>query len=208
MKLVNSSEFRRLSQAGLATFSSNVVNLMTTNPIFTSLTAEVTELNKRTEAYSVALTNNVNGGRLQTIEKDKCLKDVLDQLTITAFLVDVLANGDESVILAAGFSIRKAPTNYTYLAAPIILKAENEKAPGVAKIEIEKVAGATNYGIEKRIIVDGQPAGAWTNGEYTSSAKTTIENLQSNTDYEFRLRAIGSKGLVSEWSAMVSVRVS
>jgi hypothetical protein len=208
MKLVNSSEFRRLSQAGLATFSSNVVNLMTTNPIFTSLMTEVTELNKRTEAYSVALTNNVNGGRLQTIEKDKCLKDVLDQLTITAFLVDVLANGDESVILAAGFSIRKAPTNYTYLAAPIILKAENEKAPGVAKIEIEKVAGATNYGIEKRIIVDGQPAGAWTNGEYTSSAKTTIENLQSNTDYEFRMRAIGCKGLVSEWSAIVSVRVS
>jgi hypothetical protein len=208
MKLINLSEFRRLNQAGLATFSSNVVNLMKSNPIFSSLTAEVTELDKRTEAYSVALTNNVNGGRLQTIEKDKCLKDVLDQLSIMAFLVDVLANGDESVILAAGFSIRKAPTSYTYLAPPTILKAENEKAPGVAKIEIEKVAGATNYGIEKRIIVDGQPAGAWTNGEYTSSARTIIENLQSNTEYEFRMRAIGNRGLVSDWSTIVSVRVS
>ena len=207
MILISSSEFKKLRQSELSTFASNVVSLMTKDPIFSSLSTDVTALSKCSEAFATALVNNVNGGRLATIEKDKCMKEVLNQLVVVAFLVDVLAKGDEGVIFAAGFSVRKAPTNYTYLAPPTILKAENEKATGVAKIEIEKILGATNYGIEKRTVVDGQPS-AWTNGQYTSATRALIENLESNVDYDFRLRAIGSKGLVSDWSSVVRVRVS
>jgi hypothetical protein len=207
MRLINSTEFRRLSQAGLATFAHNVVSLMTANPIYSSLLDQVNELKKRADAYSVALTNNVYGGRLDTIEKDRCLKEVLEQLMVMAFLVDVLAKGNESIIVAAGFTVRKAPNSYTALAQPTILKLENEKESGVAYLELEKVEGATNYGIEKRIVVGGVP-GPWTNGDYTSAATKLLENLTPNSDYEVRLRAIGSKGLVSEWSSIVSVRVS
>ena len=209
MIMIKISAFKKLNQGSLATYANNVITLMTENPLFASLSANVAELKTSYDAYVVALANNVNGGRIATIEKDKCKEDVNKLLTKMALLVDILANGKESIVLAAGFDVRKTEiTSYTSLKAPNVLKVVNESEAGVVTVELEKVPGATNYGIEKRIVVDGQPEAQWTNGEYFSACKTQITGLESGKTYQLRFRAIGNSKLVSPWSAIADLLVS
>jgi hypothetical protein len=200
--------YQLLTQPALAVFASSVVNLMTTDAQFSGLSEDVKELKKRSDAYNLALSDTVNGGRIATITKNNCLKDLLDQLGIIINMVDVLANGDESIILAAGFQVRKANNPITSLDVPNVLKVENEKATGIINIVLEKVLGAVLYGIEKRILVEGQPDGEWTNGDYISSCKTKLSGFEPATKYEIRFRAIGIKGMISGWSTSTSVWVS
>ena len=182
---------------------------MTADPQFASLSAVVAELKVCYDAYSTALTNNVNGGRIATIEKDKCKRDLEKQLTKVALLVDILANSKESIIMAAGFNVCKSEmTSYTSLKAPTVIKLVNESEAGVVTVELEKVPGATNYGIEKRILVEGQPDAPWTNGDYSSACKTQITGLESGKTYQLRFRAIGNSKLVSPWSAISDLLVS
>ena len=209
MLLIKITAFKQLNQDGLAIYANNVITLMTANPIFASLSTNVAALKVCYDAYSTALTNNVNGGRISTIEKDKCKKVVENQLTEVALLVDILAKGEENMILAAGFNVRKAENaSYTSLKAPNVIKVVNESDAGVVSIELEKVPGATNYGIEKRIMVDGQPVTAWMNGEYSSACKTQLKGLESGKIYQLHFRAIGNGGLVSPWSATTDLLVS
>jgi hypothetical protein len=202
------SFFQKMPQDSLATFANNVVTLMSADAQFSSLSTGVTELKKRSEAFNLALTNRINGGRIATIEKNRSMKELIEQLVIVASSVEALANGNEVIILLAGFDVRTPNAPITSLDVPTIIKIENEKATGMISIQLEKVNGAVLYGIEKRIIVEGQPEGAWTNGDYISSSKTKLSGLDSATKYEFRLRAIGTKGLISGWSAVYEVWVS
>lgn len=209
MLLVKITAFKSLNQEGLAIYTNNVITLMTENPLFESLSAQVTDLKIIYDAYIVALANNVNGGRIATIDKDKCRRDVEKQLTKVALLVDILADGKEKIIMAAGFNVRKGEmTSYTSLKAPNVLRLVNESAAGVVTVELEKVPGATNYGIEKRIVIEGQPDAPWTNGDYSSACKTQITGLESGKTYQLHFRAIGNSGLVSPWSAISDLLVS
>ena len=207
MRNVSVTAFKKLTQEALATFAINVVSLMSNDPQFASLSAAITDLKNCSDAYSTALTNSVNGGRLLIIEKNKCKKALLNQLSDTAFFVDVLAKGEESIILAAGFSVRKPNSSYTSLEAPLVLKLDNDIKKGVVNVQLEKVEGATVYGIEKCIVTPGEPDGPWMNGDYTSALKFQMTGLESGKTYLFRFRAIGFKGLVSAFSDVESLEV-
>jgi hypothetical protein len=200
--------FTKLSQDALSVYANQVITSMTSNKQFSSLKTEIEALKKCYEAYSVALVNNINGGRIATLEKDNCKTALLEQLSSIALLVELLAKGEESIILAAGFSVRKAANSYSSLTPPSVLKITNESDKGIVTIQLEKVAGATVYGIEKRIKTESSPDAGWTNGDYTSACRTQLKGLESGKIYQFKFRAIGSKGLVSDWSAMQELLVS
>jgi hypothetical protein len=209
MKLIKTTAFTALKQDPLAVYANNVITLMGDNTLFSNLNAEIAVLKQCYDDYAAALSQNVNGGRVATFEKDTCKKALILQLYTVAITVDVLANGQESIILLAGFDVRRPATKYTALNMPTILKVENEKTAGVATLYLVKVPGATNYSIEKRIKTAGSLTDApWMNGDYSTAAKAKLTDLQSATYYEFRIRAIGNKGLVSEWSPVVGVWVS
>ena len=105
MKLILLTVFKQLRDGLLDSYAKNVVTLMTQDPQFTSLKTQIAELKIRQEAYSTAMTNNVNGGRVATIEKNNCKSDLLEQMTEVAQLVEILAKSDERVALAAGFDV-------------------------------------------------------------------------------------------------------
>ena len=69
------------------------------------------------------------------------------------------------------------------------------------------VEGAMNYGIERRMVVpDTDPI--WQNGDYSSSLKMELAKFESGKTYQIRFRAIGTKGLVSDWSSVQELLVS
>ena len=207
MKLAKMSAFTDLPQDSLVTYVANSATLMAADPQFVSLTAQVAELKTRNEAYRAALTESVNGGRLTTIVKNKCKVAVLEQMSNICLLVEMLANGDESVILAAGLDVRKTPTKVTSLDAPTVLKITNVPMPGIVTVQLAKVEGAMNYGIERRMLVpDTDPV--WQNGDYSSSLKMELKGFELGKTYQIRFRAIGTKGLVSDWSTVQELLVS
>ena len=200
--------FTKLPQDSLNTYAKNVVQLMTTDPLFTSLSPAVAALKTVRDAYSVALTNSVTGGQITTIVKNDCKADLLKQLTRVATMVDLLADDNTTIILAAGFDLTKAHKSYSSLDAPDVLSVTNESTPGLVTVQLVKVEGATNYGVEKRIITPENPDGVWVNGEYSSALKFELDGLTSGKTYQLRFRSLGNKGLVSVWSAIQEVFVS
>jgi hypothetical protein len=104
-----------------------------------------------------------------------------------------MADGDDSVIMAAGFDVRKSAESYDVLEAPDVLKIINETTAGLVTVKLVKVAGANNYGILKRIKVETNDA-AWENGEYSSALKFQLAQLKSGVTYQFQFRALGNKG--------------
>ena len=105
MKLILLTVFKQLRDGLLDSYAKNVVTLMTEDAQFASLKTQVAALKIRREAYSTAMTNNVNGGRVATIEKNNCKSALLEQMTEVAQLVEILAKSDERVALAAGFDV-------------------------------------------------------------------------------------------------------
>ena len=181
---------------------------MTTDPLFTSLSPAVAALKTVRDAYSVALTNSVTGGQITTIVKNNCKVSLLNQLTNVALMVEILADGNTAIILAAGLDLRQTPKSYTSLNAPDVIKVTNETATGLVTVVLAEVEGATNYGIEKRIVTAENPEGVWVNGQYSSALKFELQGLTSGETYQLRFRSLGNKGLVSVWSAIQQVFVS
>jgi hypothetical protein len=200
--------YKKLPQDSLATNVHNSVDLMTADAQFASAAAEVTEMKTRCTVYENALRENLVGGRMTTILKNDCKKALLQQMDVVAQLVNFISKGSELVILAAGFDISKPAQRYSELETPILLSATNEKATGVVTIYFEKVGGAVNYGIEHRIVVEGETLSVWKNGEYSTRAKCRITGLEAGKYYQFRIRAIGNNSLVSDWSNTEEVLVS
>lgn len=207
MLIVYLGAFTKLGQGALAVYVKNVIALMTADVQFASLSPQIGDLKASYDAYDLALTNNVNGGRMTTIEKDKCKKELLDKMKSLALSVNLLANGNETVIMAAGLDVRKAVGSYTFLTAPNVLKVVNESEPGVVTVVLSKVEGATVYGVEKRKMMDPEPT-AWENGDYSSALKFQLNNLESGKTYQLQFRSIGNKGLVSPWSKVTELLVS
>ncbi len=204
MKSNASLSFKRLTQAESAAFTFDVINRMTTDAQFVSLAPQVEELKKRFDAYQLAASNAIYGGKLATMEKDAKLKELFYQLTLVARMVDVLANENETVIIAAGFDVRKKPTSITDVSVPSNVKATNENRTGVVKLTWDAVEGAHMYAIERRKKGDN----VWQNGDYGSSRSKVIEGLTTKSEWEFIVRALTSKGVKSDWSQAVDVLVS
>jgi hypothetical protein len=208
MSKIKVSVYKRMAQDALVTYVKNITKLMTADAQFASADTEVAKLDKLLADYEVALKENLIGGRITTILKNDSKKALIKQINGVAQLVTIIAEGSESVILAAGFDVAKSATQFNELEAPILLDVNNEKATGVATLHFEKVAGGKNYNIEHRIVVEGVPATEWLNGEYATTARHRIKGLECGKYHEFRIRAIGSRGLVSDWSNSVEVLVS
>lgn len=207
MKKILLNAFMKLGQDALAVYAFNVITLMTSDEQFASLSLDVAELKRCYDAYSEALKNNVNGGRMTTAEKNKWNKAVKMQLSSVAALVNNLAKGDEVIIMAAGYDVNKTPESYDSLDAPFVRKLINESTNGLVTVQVTKVLGATNYGIEKRIKPETEET-VWMNGEYSSALTFQICNLTGGKTWQFRFRGIGNKGLVSPWSSVVETMVS
>ena len=211
MKLVLLKAFKSLPQGQLADYTNNVITLMTEDPQFSTLEADITVLKKCCDDYSQALLKSMDGGRIKIREKDRAKKKLDYQLTYVARLVDHLAKKDENIILAAGFHTIQPKKIYTSVEIPIILKLMNEEARGVVSLKLRKVEGAYLYHIEKRIKIEGQADDdSWRlyDDYHTTKLKTLLKGHESGKCYEWRCRAVGKSGLISGWSAVVSGFVS
>ena len=203
-----SLSFKEYNQTAKGAFASKVYQSMSTSPLFVAYKPDVEELKVFLDALQIAAANAKNGGRDRTAEKNKCLDLVTSQLVVLSNYVTIVANGDEEVIWASGFdsqgSISTSP-KLGFLPAPTNFKVGNVDQSGVVKMSWNPVKDARLYGIQRMIGDDN----VWQNGDYSSTPKETIlSGFEPGTKVTFKIQALGTTGVKSDFSSAVFVWVS
>ncbi len=203
-KLINRGLYKSCPQPVGSSKGSTVYVNMKGNAIFVAYQDDVDELKVRRDLYEVASAKAANGGTLLIAEKNRCYKVFIEQMDKLADKVEELAEGNEDIAKEAGFDpIKEADRNYD-LYMPRGLKVINAERSTEAKITWEPQPKAINYAIEYQL--PGETI--WRNGTYsTNSRNTIISGLPVEGITLFRVCALGRKGLKSEWSEPVGLRV-
>ncbi len=196
----------RLQEDKLLIFSINVHTRITNDPTFSSISEEVKKaLGDANTAYEELLQKAVKGSVLDTVKKNDGKQLVIDLLYKVAQSVNVIANGEESVILAAGFEVRKQaarreadPSPITDLVVQPMLVAGEVHCKWTKSADSNKTAFEWTEDMEPR---------QWHNGEYSDGGKLLIKGLPSKKNVLIRARALGSGNRKSPWSEAIPVFV-
>ena len=206
MKTLILLTFQRLKQGDLVTFANNVYQKMLVGKQYDPLRKDVELLKQNTNSYEAALAASIDGGKALTAAKKAAMTIVLNQLSVIASGVDALAKGDEVFILNAGFAVRAMPTRVEILLPPTDFMAQKSTIIGWVALKWKPVIGAKGYTVEKRVKSDENPL--WETAVFSTSVSTNIKNLPLETYVEFRVRAVGTKDLMSDWSPTIGAAIS
>jgi hypothetical protein len=203
-KLINRGAYKRVPQAIGSSKGFDAYQNMKDNPLFVTCQSDVDELKVKRDLYEVANAKAANGGKLLTVEKNKCYDTFIAQMDKVADKVEELADGDEDIATAAGFDTVKEAKSVTDLSKPKGLIVVNAERSGEAKVMWDPQANVVTYAIEYQL--PGETI--WRNGTYsTNSRNTIISGLPIEGVTLFRICALGRKGLKSEWTEPVGLRV-
>ena len=203
-KVINRGAYKNPPQAVGSSKGFDVYQNMKDNPLFVTCQSDVDELKVKRDLYEVANAKAANGGKLLTVEKNKCYEAFIAQMDKVADKVEELADGDEDIATAAGFDTIKARKSITDLSMPKGLIVVNAERSGEAKVMWETQPNVVTFAIEYQL--PGETV--WHNGTYsTNSRNTIISGLPVEGITLFRICALGRKGLKSEWTEPVGLRV-
>lgn len=173
--------------------------MQTAEQIYTKMTAEttlfetpvpsLTALDAALVAFRLSATEAAyRDTRAIIIRKQKRgeLAHVLKEL---GKYVDTVAKGDDSIVLAAGFGLRKPNDSYNGLApkAKAPVATPGEIGSGRIKLKTEKWAGARMYEFQCRLKGSSE---AWIS-QLSSKSSCVIGGLEQFKEYEFRVTYIG-----------------
>lgn len=193
MKTYVSFDFKStLGEAALAQFAVNVLARMKGNPKFASLKNHVeTDLQTAVDRFALALQEAADGSRTRIAEKRVRRQELLDVLERIAVQLTVLAEGDEAVILDAGFSPRRRAGQRSDTTPEQVtgLRASSGYRPGEVLLEYNRAARARMYGVEW----SADQGASWHNGIYPSARRAVVTGLPSRQEVWFRVFALGTQ---------------
>lgn len=176
-------------------FGTDVDNSMSSNPIFSPLaggqsnlvTAKTTLQTKWTESNAAKQLAQQKATEVQDAEAD-----FDSAMTKVANDVENLANGDVSIIQAAGMDVKNPPSAPQIPVQPVINLIEEGTSSGTINLKWKSVKGAKSYNIEMNSDVNNQEG--WVIKLTTTKLKVTISGLSSGMKYWFRVTALGAAG--------------
>ncbi len=205
MKNYVSLAFKSLSQSEIIVFATNVFSKMSSDPQFAFLKPDVDALDTVTKVYSDALSAASTKDSMLVLIKNTKLVELQDKLSELAAKVNEFAKGDKVIVKASGFDYIKDPKSLSELATPTGLEVDKVlKQSGKVKLSWDKVDGIINYVVEMRI--KGEET--WMTSAFPSARTVIIKDLKPGTNVEFRVRALGTRNLMSDWSQIVDIWIS
>lgn len=185
IKVVTS--FSRFPQTKLLQKAQMILQCMTGNANFPTPTPDLTSLGTAIGDFSQALANPIS--KANTALKNQLRAVLIALLNQLALYVQMNCNNDETVALSSGYTLSKTKQPFGVLA-----KASNFKALPLhncmIKLSNKKIDGADSYSYEytPAPVVD---TSIWTIVNSTK-ASTVISNLNSGSQYAFRVAGIGA----------------
>ena len=198
-----SRDFKKYSQVKLSGFSASIVLRMTSDLRFAAFNKDIDELKILNEALATAASDAVNRDKQMIAIKNKCMSAVNEKLDVIAVNIELMANGDEILVMASGFELYKKSTPITQLLAPTGLELVNDPVAGSIKASWKEQPGAINYGILYQI--EGETI--WRNGTYTTSRDVVLSGFESGSYVSVKIYAMGTREMKSDTTEPVGVWV-
>jgi len=174
-------DLKLLSKAG------NISEQMTNNAHFQDIQPILDELKAKTQSYESSIIESNQGGRLTTVLKRNCRRDLETCLQEMATYVELMSKGDAAVIASAGFDTHKKAARVGQLDKVKNVRIKLGSIRGSALVTCDGVNRALFYVFEyceAPLTADSvwiQIAG--------SKRKMLIEGLISGKEYCFRVAA-------------------
>ncbi|HRO41425.1 MAG TPA: fibronectin type III domain-containing protein [Flavipsychrobacter sp.] len=192
-------KMHRMSAADLIQFAYNVHNLMVTNATeFTNPPVTLAALLLQIQALETAQQATINGGSSTIVVRNARRKELEFSMKNLAFFVNTVSGGVPEIINLSGMPIKTVgPRRYDTLSTPQNVSAISVYN-GEVKLRWRKIHNAKSYLVEHA--PDPLTGTQWQNGVHNSGANATVYALTQGKKYWFRVQAIGSEGLSSDWS--------
>ena len=196
--------YRTFSQSDLSAMASRVGELTFNNPIYLAAKTSVTALRTANTEYIRKSEIAKQGGKDRIGDKNDQYKILLDAMDLVAADVVILAKGDEDTITGAGFKVRTVGKPISELPRPVNVLAEFFPKEGSFELSFDKIKGINYYMIRGRVLGE-----EWQIIRHTTTPKSTIlHGFTLGVRMEFAVQAMGSDGLVSDWSYPSEITIS
>ncbi len=194
----NKSNYTRLLQDALNTYSENVVNRTVNVIAYKDIEGSASALRDAQAAYSTALAAAANRGGDEIARKDLAKDVLLNALDLVATEVTSMAPkaGDPTIITAAGLQSQAvAQRREGDIEIPTGVKCSPTLISGEMFVEYDSVDGAAMYGFEW----SDDNRETWHNGQYSTKITKALKVSPRKENY-VRVCAIGTRDRKSGWS--------
>ncbi len=201
--LVASLKLQRKRDSELLIYAHTIANSLDGNTNFPGVQPKVAGLVAQADRYETALDNVKHGPAGSAAiknEERQILSNLLREICNDCI---VEANGDATRFQTSGFSLRSTPVKHPVLPAPEEFAVFTETVPGRVTVRFKKVAGALTYELWAAPV--GEAMQKITT--LTNSRGSLINNLQSGTMWQFKLRGLGVQNVLGAFSETVEVPV-
>ncbi len=190
----------RYTDANLQLKAEQILNALTDNPAFTEPQPTLATLKSCSEKFSNALTEAASGSKEAIVRKNDVRTELEGVLKHLAGYVQIVSQGDEALILSAGFDVRKKPSPVGILEKPKSLTVRPGKNSGSVELISSIVPNARFYIFEyvEAPIGDGS---RWQQVVHTRH-NLLLEGLESRKEYAFRVAA-GASSTFRVWSDVI-----
>jgi hypothetical protein len=201
--LVASLGLRKKRDSELLIYVQTIVNTLKDNPNFPGVQTELLAVKAQADIYELALNKVKHGpaGAAELKNQERAtLENMMRELSNNCLTE---AAGDAAKFLSSGFSLKRTPVKHEVLPAPTEFAVFTQTIPGQVVVRFSKVAGGLTYELWASKVGEAMKHIA----TLTDSRSSYIYNLESRTNWQFKLRAIGAKGLEGAFSETVEVPV-
>jgi hypothetical protein len=183
----------------LVTLAEDVFTRMTANAaVFTTPTIALSDFQSSIEDLRIAQAATLLGGKAATVARNEKRRVLEENLKVQANYVWNVSRGNGDIITLAGMPVRRqGPRRYDFLPTPTDLRTESIDGEAVI-LRWKRVSNAKSYEVE--YCREPMAPDAWVKAPIISAARTIVNGLTRKEEYWFRVRSLGSQGMVSEWS--------
>ncbi len=185
-------DFIRIPVANKVEIARGVISKMKNNPGFPKPDISLDDVETQTNLLETRYIATMNGGKEATALLHQAEDEWDELMRKTAAYVDRIADGDDSVVLSAGFNLMKqrGPTNRSEF------EVKRGDKSGTVVLRRYIIQGARAY--VWQYCAGDSPAtndAEWITAQVTTRATTEISGLTPLTTYWFRCAAVSAKGI-------------
>lgn len=187
-RILNS--FDRLSESELSTKTQRITNSMNGNPNFTDPIPTIEEVTTKGDNFDSSLIAARSGDRTKIAIKNEKRLELIDTIHRLARYVEMVANGNRSILMSSGFDVTKERSSSVELEQPKNVKLSDGNNSGELYVSCDGVQGAKSYMFQNTtdpLVNDN----VWTS-EVSTKSEYTFKGLGSGKKYWCRIIAIGS----------------
>ena len=181
--------FVKFSDSAFLTKAEQVLQDMTGNAYFVTPIPTLADLQLAIDAYSAALVNAANLGRIYVAEKNKCREKLELLLGQLGMYVMFIANGDEAILTSSGFDLAKQRESLA-ITNPGSVSLGNGISTGEMTTLVKSQPGAKSY-IHEYTLYPVTPDSVWFTTP-SSRCRTTFTGLEPGKKYAARVAVVGN----------------